>query len=642
MSASGTSEAGPVEAIPETIPEPIPQEAEDVIDKSTPEGNPTSPTPEPEPAAKKPTDTEDPPQVTIPKSHKKAANREKGEAKRKRPNVTPTSPSAEENDNANDESKDFQLRLPPGSVNDEVGDADFPEPDFVSRPSIPSEAILTSDELNFLVYRYLLESGFVHSAFVFGGESYISKTNIEDAAQLVPGALISFVQKGLQYLEIESHINDDGTETVCDEAFSVMKPHVCSSNTTKKRIFEPYEPMSADYGYLEIDDEEILFLKGHEDLVTFCAWSPSGRLLASGSADGITRVWDVQSQTIPGRCTTSTLLKVGKKSEGGGEEKAQNEGGEGKGESSSSSSSSRKRPRQAARKTETSCKSSVLALAWKDDSILASGSYDGATHIWNANGQLLHSATNHEGPVCCLQWAKRGAKTFASGGMDNAVVVCDQEGTVVAKFIHKGPVLDLDWRNDTIFATGSTDRRVRVFEVGKPEPIREFTTHRSDVNAVRWDPEGNLLASAGADCAVKVWNVLTGQCAHDFREHTREVVCLAWSSPPSSSSSTLMLASGSMDTTVKIWDVVQGKCMLTITKHTHPVTAIAFSPQGDAIATAAYERLCLWNAKDGELLRTFKHDGGINHLSWGNDYKLAVGCADHAVCVVDMTPKGNS
>ena len=86
---------------------------------------------------------------------------------------------------------------------------------------------LTSDELNFLIYRYLMESGFVHSAFTFSHESYVTKVrrclakrcamtrllstrvqaNIE-SSKVPPGALISFVQKGLQYAEIEAHVSE--------------------------------------------------------------------------------------------------------------------------------------------------------------------------------------------------------------------------------------------------------------------------------------------------------------------------------------------------------------------------------------------------------------------------------------------------
>lgn len=58
--------------------------------------------------------------------------------------------------------------------------------------------------MNYLVYRYLLESGFTHAAFALGTESRPGKPERE----IPPGALISFVQKGLQYLELEANLND--------------------------------------------------------------------------------------------------------------------------------------------------------------------------------------------------------------------------------------------------------------------------------------------------------------------------------------------------------------------------------------------------------------------------------------------------
>lgn len=68
---------------------------------------------------------------------------------------------------------------------------------------------ITSDEVNFLVYRYLQESGFSHSAFTFGIESHISQSNI-NGTLVPPAALISILQKGLQYVEAEISINEDG------------------------------------------------------------------------------------------------------------------------------------------------------------------------------------------------------------------------------------------------------------------------------------------------------------------------------------------------------------------------------------------------------------------------------------------------
>ena len=99
----------------------------------------------------------------------------------------------------------------------------------------------SSDEVNFLVYRYLQvkdslpclantfldlhqESGFTHSAFVFGAESLIAQSNI-NGALVPPCALTSIIQvsaqarvtqyctslqKGLMYVEAEISTGEDG------------------------------------------------------------------------------------------------------------------------------------------------------------------------------------------------------------------------------------------------------------------------------------------------------------------------------------------------------------------------------------------------------------------------------------------------
>ena len=65
----------------------------------------------------------------------------------------------------------------------------------------------TSDEVNYLIYRYLQESGFIHAAYVFGVESHISQTNI-NGTLVPPAALLSVIQKGLQFTEAEISVAD--------------------------------------------------------------------------------------------------------------------------------------------------------------------------------------------------------------------------------------------------------------------------------------------------------------------------------------------------------------------------------------------------------------------------------------------------
>lgn len=70
---------------------------------------------------------------------------------------------------------------------------------------LASHHLTSQHSFNFPLFLIIL--GFVHSAFTFSHESFILKSNI-NAADVPPGALISFVQKGLQYTEIEAHVNE--------------------------------------------------------------------------------------------------------------------------------------------------------------------------------------------------------------------------------------------------------------------------------------------------------------------------------------------------------------------------------------------------------------------------------------------------
>ncbi|ORX58090.1 hypothetical protein DM01DRAFT_327856 [Hesseltinella vesiculosa] len=66
---------------------------------------------------------------------------------------------------------------------------------------------LTSEEVNAIVFRYLQESGFRHSSFAFQYESQMEKSAYRDAT-IPPGMLINIIHKGLQFMDIETHMNE--------------------------------------------------------------------------------------------------------------------------------------------------------------------------------------------------------------------------------------------------------------------------------------------------------------------------------------------------------------------------------------------------------------------------------------------------
>ncbi|GFQ03865.1 F-box-like/WD repeat-containing protein tbl1xr1 [Phtheirospermum japonicum] len=78
---------------------------------------------------------------------------------------------------------------------------------------------LSAAELNYIIYRYLQESGFTHSAFNFRFEAGINNLPI-DGDSVPPAALVKLVQTGLQFKEMEANAENDAD----DEDFCFLPP----------------------------------------------------------------------------------------------------------------------------------------------------------------------------------------------------------------------------------------------------------------------------------------------------------------------------------------------------------------------------------------------------------------------------------
>lgn len=95
---------------------------------------------------------------------------------------------------------------------------------------------ISAEEVNFLVYRYLQESGHLHSAFTFAYESLVTKSSVATihAGNVPPGALISFIQKGLMYLQVEQQMDELSLSCEMEEASNRSG----SMNTSDVSIFD--------------------------------------------------------------------------------------------------------------------------------------------------------------------------------------------------------------------------------------------------------------------------------------------------------------------------------------------------------------------------------------------------------------------
>ncbi|XP_040866995.1 WD40 repeat-containing protein HOS15 isoform X3 [Glycine max] len=418
----------------------------------------------------------------------------------------------------------------------------------------------------------------------------------------------------------------------------------------------------------EIPSSDVTILEGHTSEVCACAWSPTGSLLASGSGDSTARIWTIaEGRCKPGSQNSPLNVLVLKHVRGKTNEKSKD----------------------------------VTTLDWNGEgTLLATGSYDGQARIWTTNGrsffcilrfcssllgficdemrrtkkclriiflfaimllgwmrmlsylgslgrvtwggELKSTLSKHKGPIFSLKWNKKG-DYLLTGSCDQTAIVWDvkaEEWKQQFEF-HSGPTLDVDWRNNVSFATSSTDNMIYVCKIGETRPIKTFAGHQGEVNCVKWDPSGSLLASCSDDITAKIWSMKQDTYLHDLREHSKEIYTIRWSpTGPGTNNPNhkLVLASASFDSTVKLWDVELGKLMYSLDGHRHPVYSVAFSPNGDYLVSGSLDRsMHIWSLRDGKIVKTYTGNGGIFEVCWNKEGdKIAACFANNTVCVLDF------
>ena len=284
------------------------------------------------------------------------------------------------------------------------------------------------------------------------------------------------------------------------------------------------------------------------------SFSPDGTTLASGSWDGVIRLWDVAMginiATLEGHTDR------------------------------------------------------VLSVSFSPDSkILASGSRDDTVKLYDVATQTtIATLEEHTADVNSVSFSPDGTMLASGGGISwrgdlPSLLLWDiSTGQNIATLEgHTASVNSVAFSPDgSRLASGSRDGTVKLWDVATRQNTVTLKHRGSNafVNSVAFSPDGTMLASGAWDGVIQLWDMAT-------RDNIANLIAAGYVNSVAFSPDGATLASGSGSNAIEFWDVVTMSKFATLVGHTDEVLSVSFSPDDKILASGSYDgTILLWDMSE--------------------------------------------
>jgi WD40 repeat protein len=310
----------------------------------------------------------------------------------------------------------------------------------------------------------------------------------------------------------------------------------------------------------------IAALRGHAEQVYSVAFTPDGKILATGSFDNTIKLWDAT--------THKEIRTLGGQA---GHQKM------------------------------------VLTVAISPDGqLLASGSADNTLKIWDIPSPRPLRTLAHADAILGLSLSPDG-KRLALAGMDGAIKVLDAATFKPLLQLpgHVGAVQGLAFSpNGQTLAGAGADRTIRFWNATNGQPLGTIGAHSGPLRGVAIHPNNVLAFSIGEDGLLKFWQI-PPQAGKTMANHNAPVRALALSGDGN------QVLSGGADNNVRLSNTATGQEIRVFTGAKAPVECVALNSNASQAAAAAADQLFLWNMADGKLIdQLYAHADAVTGISF--------------------------
>jgi len=358
----------------------------------------------------------------------------------------------------------------------------------------------------------------------------------------------------------------------------------------EKRVLALREERQEEQRRLEVESQLPGFklnyiLRGHSNVITNIAWSPTGSILASSSHDQTVRLWNAQNGQPLHIFRTDVDQNI----------------------------------------------------TWSPDGLfLATGYYSTSNknviNIWRTQSGKLNDRIKEKNGIIDITWSPDGSTIASlSGTKKNNIRIWDVEKKQLLYTLTENEyrINSIAWSRDGLtlacLPANTVNEGTGIYfwdlQGGASKAMRHLEGP-TNAACMSWSPDGRIIATDDSrDNTIYLWNIDLGQCIRTLEAHSSTITSLAFSYDG------LFLASKSNDATVLLWRTDTWEKVATLNETTSEdgeVGCIAFHPTAPVLATLGEENnvIRLWNLDIDTLLST---SAAASTISYANAKVVLVG-----------------